>query len=217
MGTYNAFGTRTSSSGSSHGGHGGSIGASSNGVSSGTPSSAKSAASYSPGWTDLLRSISDANNAFNLAQVQAVNDFNAAEAQKNRDWQERMSNTAHQREVKDLIAAGLNPVLSAGGQGAVTGSGAVASGQKAVADNIYGQGIMSLMSSMISAASAQSVAGIYAKASMYGADVQAATQKNYQSTWRDIAGQQSIDKQMQSGLSFIGNLVSSALAVNRRK
>lgn len=53
------------------------------------------------------------------------NNSASKEAAKNRQWQERMDNTKRQRDVRDLIAAGLNPILAAQYGGSVP-SGAVA-------------------------------------------------------------------------------------------
>lgn len=63
-------------------------------------------------------------NRENLAMQKDTNLMNQAMAREQMAFQERMSNSAHQREMEDLRNAGLNPILSAtGGSGASVPSG----------------------------------------------------------------------------------------------
>lgn len=77
------------------------------------------------------RAVNAANVAYErqkeLAQMQM--EYNAREAQKQRDWETDMANTIYTRSVKNMREAGLNPILAAnmGLSGASVGSGATAS------------------------------------------------------------------------------------------
>lgn len=153
---------------------------------------------------DRILGVSQYNNAYSASQAadlrrwqeqqnQKAMEFSAAEAAKNRDWQKMMSDTAHQREVRDLLAAGLNPVLSVtGGNGAAVTSGATASGvtssgAKGDTDMSANTAIVSLLGSLLaqqtqlanantSALTNLAVADKYTAMSKYTSELQAQTQ-----------------------------------------
>ncbi|AXH73672.1 MAG: DNA pilot protein [Microviridae sp.] len=89
-------------------------------------------ASFLPLASSALGFISqDETNQENRDLTLSGREFNSAEAQKNRDYQTEMSNTAYQRAVKDMMTAGLNPMLAYSQGGASTPSGSAASAPSA--------------------------------------------------------------------------------------
>lgn len=139
----------------------------------------------------------EAATAQNMASAQKANQqqldmmretmrFNAEEAQKQREWQERMANTVYTRSVANMKEAGINPILAAsmGLSGASVGSGASAN---------------------ISAPSAHMGTAIAEQNS-------ASTGSAYGENWSSGSSWNESNSGLAEGLRQMGQLVSSALA-----
>jgi hypothetical protein len=186
-----------------------------------------------------MQGVAQANNAWSAGQAQIQREwqeqqnakamaFNQNEAAKNRNWQEMLSNTAHQREVRDLMAAGLNPVLSAmNGNGASVGSGATAqgvtsSGAKGDTDTSANAAIANLLGSLvtaekqiqaanINARTQEAVADKYTAMSKIVADIQSDAAR-YGADKSSDASRYGTDKRFTSDMAGIASNAATAVA-----
>lgn len=76
---------------------------------------------------DFSTQSAERANKFTEEMWNKTAEYNAAQAQLQRDWDERMASTAYQRTMADMKAAGLNPILAYMNGASSFGSGASAS------------------------------------------------------------------------------------------
>ena len=79
-------------------------------------------------FTGMNAEAEQTSNAYNTALTNA---FNAGEAQKARNWAERMDNTKYQRMVQDAKQAGINPLYLVGSNTSTASASSGANGMTA--------------------------------------------------------------------------------------
>lgn len=88
----------------------------------------------------------EVNRLYNSAEAALNRDFQSKESAIQRDWFESMSNSAYQRAMADMEAAGLNPILAYKQGGAVSSGTGISAGSAASYNTSGGDTLSSLLS-----------------------------------------------------------------------
>lgn len=119
---------------------------------------------YLEGLFSSVGAENEVNRKFNSAEAALNRQFQHNEAQIERDWYEDMSNSAYQRSVADMKAAGINPILAYAQGGAASSGTGVPSGSAASYNVGGGDSLSSILNSVanvISSATGSSAGKIF--------------------------------------------------------